>query len=185
MKVQRNRNTKLKQKNHSKPQYPSVLIFIFSQFPSPELIPISIKYTNPQPHKHTSDAKADTRYKIQNYLLPLPRVYPSHHLENMPPLAAWSFQLARRVAISAFVDSRFWVCRFEKRPWEEPAELRRRSPRLWRFEPVPSVCLFPSEEVEVLESFILVLVWVWRCGKGDRWIGYRGYMGRGTAIVVM
>lgn len=154
------RSTKLKQeKNTPNPITPSVLFF--SCFPNFHLhLQTQPRYSSIQ----ITQAHNRCKRQKQNYLLPLPRVYPSHHFENMPPLAACSFQLARRVAISAFVDSRFCVFRFEKRPPEEPAELRRRSARLGGFGVVPSVCLFPSEEVEVLESFILVLDWVWRCG---------------------
>jgi hypothetical protein len=125
--IKAHRSTKLKQE-------PSNQIFVFLIFPNFHQTPKS----SIQILKHRS----------KDYLLALPRVYPSHHFENIPPLAACSFQLARRVAISGLEDSRFCVCRFEKRPELEPAELRRWSPE------VPSVC-FPFEEVEVLESFIL------------------------------
>jgi hypothetical protein len=82
-------------------------------------------------------------------------MYPSHHFAKTPRLAACSFQLARRVAISAFVDPRFCVLRFENRPLEESTELPRRSPVSVALGKASSTRLLPFEEVEVLESFIL------------------------------
>jgi hypothetical protein len=71
----------------------------------------------------------------------------------MPPFAACSFQLARRAVISGFVESRFWDCRFAKRPVEELPELeRRRSLRVGMDGEVLSLV----EELEVVESFIVL-----------------------------
>jgi hypothetical protein len=157
------RSTQLKQEKHPT-QYSLFFFFTFVNF-DPQNQPEYRMYKCP------STQKIQKNKTESNYLLPLPRVYPSHHFAKIPRLAACSFQLARRVAISAFVDPRFCVVRFENRPLEESTELPRRSPMPGALGKASSTRLLPFEEVEVLESFILGVrfaleMYIWTDGYG-------------------
>ena len=112
--------------------------------------PLFLWYFISNIHSRSTRKTSHRPTKLQPYLLP--RMYPSHHFANGPPLAACSFQLARRVAMSGLVESRFWDCRLAKRPPPELALERRRSPRLGIVGEVGDLELF-----EVVESFISLL----------------------------
>jgi hypothetical protein len=117
--------------------------------------------------KKIPDTKMKDQVLGKSYLLPLlaplplPRVYPFHQFENMPPFAACSFQLARRAVISGSVESRFWDCRLAKRPAEEPPELERRRSLTVGMAGEPFALLAVFDELEVVESFIVVRIGLW------------------------
>lgn len=110
------------------------------------------QYSN-QLNSHPINAlnPATSKLPHQNHLLP--RVYPFQSFEKYPPGACCSFQLALRPAIAGSVLSRFWLCKFEKRPAPVDEALeRRRSLTLGKGgEPEEFALLAVFEDVEASE----------------------------------